>query len=94
MQPEYRERLKRVSMYCFSEALSAELTSEDVVASGSSGSAIELFLLGFEVKENQRVLHTPRPRGNGVWGAGQHWRGAWARAVAGRSASMATVASR
>ena len=67
MQPEYRERQKRVSMYCFSEALSAELTSEDVVASGSSGSAIELFLLGFEVKENQRVLHT---RGLGAMGFG------------------------
>ena len=67
MQPEYRERLQRVSMYCFSEALSAELTSEDVVASGSSGSAIELFLLGFQVKENQRVFHT---RGLGAMGFG------------------------
>jgi len=67
VQPEYRERRRRVSMYCFSEALSAELTSEDVVASGSSGSAVELFLLAFQVKENQRVFHT---RGLGAMGFG------------------------
>jgi len=67
MQPEYRERRERVSVYCFSEALSAELTSDDVVASGSSGSGVELFLLAFQVKENQRVLHT---RGLGAMGFG------------------------
>jgi acetolactate synthase-1/2/3 large subunit len=67
MQPEYRELRERVSVYCFSEALSAELTSDDVVASGSSGSGVELFLLAFQVKENQRVLHT---RGLGAMGFG------------------------
>lgn len=67
MQPEYRERSERVSVYSFSEALSAELTSDDVVASGSSGSGVELFLLAFQVKENQRVFHT---RGLGAMGFG------------------------
>jgi acetolactate synthase-1/2/3 large subunit len=67
MQPEYRERPDRVSVYCFSEALSAELSSDDVVASGSSGSGVELFLLAFQVKEGQRVFHT---RGLGAMGFG------------------------
>ncbi len=67
IQPEYREQRERVSVYCFSEALSAELTGDDVVASGSSGSGVELFLLAFQVKEHQRVLHT---RGLGAMGFG------------------------
>ncbi len=67
VQPEYRERLDRVSVYCFSEALSEELSADDVIASGSSGSAIELFLLVFQVKENQRIFHT---RGLGAMGFG------------------------
>jgi len=67
IQPEYRERRDRVSVYCFSEALSAELTSDDVVACGSSGSGVELFLLAFQIKEDQRVFHT---RGLGAMGFG------------------------
>jgi acetolactate synthase-1/2/3 large subunit len=67
IQPEYRELPDRVSTYCFSEALSAELTHDDVVASGSSGTGVELFLLAFQVKEGQRVLHS---RGLGAMGFG------------------------
>jgi acetolactate synthase I/II/III large subunit len=67
VQPEYREQENGVSTYCLSEALSAELNPGDVVASGSSGSGIELFLLTFQVKENQRVLHS---RGLGAMGFG------------------------
>lgn len=67
VQPEYREQRNGVSTYCLSEAISAELEPGDIVASGSSGSGIELFLLAFQVKENQRVLHS---RGLGAMGFG------------------------
>lgn len=67
VQPEYRAVPDGVSTYCFSEALSAELAPGDVVASGSSGSAVELFLLTFQAKEGQRVLHS---RGLGAMGFG------------------------
>ena len=67
VQPEYREQTKGVSTYCLSEAISAELGDDEIVASGSSGAAIELFLLAFQVKGNQRVLHS---RGLGAMGFG------------------------
>jgi acetolactate synthase-1/2/3 large subunit len=67
VQPEYREQRNGVSTYCLSEAISAELDMGDIVVSGSSGSGIELFLLAFQVKENQRVLHS---RGLGAMGFG------------------------
>jgi acetolactate synthase-1/2/3 large subunit len=67
VQPEYRELREGVSTYCLSEAISAELDVGDVVASGSSGAGIELFLLAFQVKEKQRVLHS---RGLGAMGFG------------------------
>jgi acetolactate synthase-1/2/3 large subunit len=67
VQPEYRDLKEGVSTYCLSEAISAELDAGDIVASGSSGAGIELFLLAFQVKENQRVLHS---RGLGAMGFG------------------------
>lgn len=67
VQPEYRELREGVSTYCLSEAVSAELDDDDIVVSGSSGSGIELFLLAFQVKQNQRVLHS---RGLGAMGFG------------------------
>lgn len=67
IQPEYRELTDRVSSYCLAEAISSELSGEDVIVSGSSGSGIELFLLAFQVKEGQRVLHS---RGLGAMGFG------------------------
>jgi acetolactate synthase I/II/III large subunit len=67
VQPEYRDLIEGVSTYCLSEAISAELDAGDIVASGSSGAGIELFLLAFQVKENQRVLHS---RGLGAMGFG------------------------
>ena len=67
VQPEYRESPDGVSTYHLSEALSAELAADDVVASGSSGTAVELFLLSFQTKEGQRVLHS---RGLGSMGFG------------------------
>ena len=65
VQKEHRERADGVSVYYFSEIISDLLAPEDVVVSGSSGSAIELFLLVFKVKENQRIFHT---RGLGAMG--------------------------
>lgn len=67
VQQAYRDLRSGVSTYCLSEAISAELDEGDVVVSGSSGAAIELFLLAFQVKEGQRVLHS---RGLGAMGFG------------------------
>jgi len=67
VQSEYRELREGVSTYCLSEAISEELSNDDIVVSGSSGAGIELFLLAFQVKENQRVLHS---RGLGAMGFG------------------------
>jgi acetolactate synthase I/II/III large subunit len=47
-----------VSVYHFSEVLSDLLAEDNCLVSGSSGSAIELFLLALRVKRGQRVLHT------------------------------------
>lgn len=65
VEKEHRERESGVSVYYFSEIISDALAAEDVIVSGSSGSAIELFLLVFKVKENQRIFHT---RGLGAMG--------------------------
>jgi acetolactate synthase-1/2/3 large subunit len=64
---EHRDREDRVSVYRFSEVLSSELGEGALLVSGSSGSAVELFLLVFEVKSGQRVFHT---RGLGAMGFG------------------------
>jgi acetolactate synthase I/II/III large subunit len=67
IQPEYRETPDGVSTYCLSEAIAAELEPGDIIASGSSGVGVELFLLAFRAKEDQRVLHS---RGLGAMGFG------------------------
>ena len=67
VQPEYRHQREGVSTYVLSEAISAELDETAVVASGSSGAAVELFLLSFQAKSGQRVLHS---RGLGAMGFG------------------------
>ena len=55
---EHRNPFGRVSVYHLSEVLSSELRENDYIVSGSSGSAIELFLFALEVKSGQRVFHT------------------------------------
>jgi acetolactate synthase-1/2/3 large subunit len=55
---EHRHPSGRVSVYHFSEVLSSELRENDYIVSGSSGSAIELFLFALDVKPGQRVFHT------------------------------------
>ena len=56
--PEHQIPNGRVSVYNFSHVLAEELSPGDYIVSGSSGSAIELFLLAFRVKANQRIFHT------------------------------------
>jgi acetolactate synthase-1/2/3 large subunit len=47
-----------VSIYNLADVMSEELAVGDFLVSGSSGSAIELFLLAYRVKKGQRVFHT------------------------------------
>lgn len=58
--PEHRKPEGPVSMYHLAEALQ-DVLSENTptpIVSGSSGSAIELFLLALRVKAGQRIFHT------------------------------------
>jgi len=55
---EHREQKDAVSTYVLAEALSDVLTGNDVIATGSSGNAVEIFLLAFKSKNGQRVIHT------------------------------------
>jgi len=63
--PEHRERTVFVSTYAFSEALSGALPPGALVASMSAGACVEMFLLAFKVKRNQRIFHN---RGTGSMG--------------------------
>lgn len=65
--PEHREPKEQVSIYAFSEALSDELTGDDVIIPGSSGNATEIFDMVLKVKAGQRVFHA---RGLGAMGFG------------------------
>lgn len=56
--PEHRESRDRVSIYYLTEILSDLLQSDDTIVPGSSGLGIEIFLLAFQVKRNQRVFNT------------------------------------
>jgi acetolactate synthase-1/2/3 large subunit len=56
-----------LSMYEFADALSKSLDAGDVVASGSSGFACEIFLLVVQAMKNQRIFHS---RGMGAMGFG------------------------
>jgi acetolactate synthase-1/2/3 large subunit len=65
--PEHRELGGMVSTYYLTEVLCQEMDGDDVIASGSSGNAVELFHLCFQHKAGQRVIHT---RGLGAMGFG------------------------
>jgi acetolactate synthase I/II/III large subunit len=67
VQPEHRTGAGTLSMYHFSEALSDEMAENDVIAPGSSGFAIEIFLLCLKIKAGQRCFHN---RGTGSMGFG------------------------
>jgi acetolactate synthase-1/2/3 large subunit len=62
---EHRNLAGSLSMYHFSEALSDELAAGDLIVPGSSGFAIEIFLLCLKIKEAQRCFHN---RGTGSMG--------------------------
>lgn len=66
--PEHRAQKNPLSVYYFSEILSEQLSSNDVILPGSSGFASEIFLTAFKVKEGQRVFHN---KGTGAMGFGQ-----------------------
>lgn len=55
---EHRKPAGPVSMYHLAEALQDVLPDSTPIVSGSSGSAIELFLLALRVKSGQRIFHT------------------------------------
>ncbi len=54
--PEHRQQ-NRISTYYFTEILSEELSSDDMIAPGSSGAAIEIFYQAFRSKSGQRIFH-------------------------------------
>jgi len=58
IQAEHRKPEGLVSMYHLAEAIQDVLPDNTPIVSGSSGSAIELFLLALRVKPGQRVFHT------------------------------------
>jgi acetolactate synthase-1/2/3 large subunit len=66
--PEHRNLPGALSMYHFSEALGDELAEGDVIVPGSSGFAIEIFLLCLKIKRGQRCFHN---RGTGSMGLAQ-----------------------
>ncbi|TBV17440.1 thiamine pyrophosphate-binding protein [Stutzerimonas kirkiae] len=67
LQPEHGDDSQGVSMYHFTDRLSALLQEGDVIAPGSSGFAAELFLLNLRLKKGQRCFHN---RGTGSMGFG------------------------
>lgn len=67
LQPEHADDSQGVSMYHFTDRLSAQLSEGDVIAPGSSGFAAELFLLNLRIKKGQRCFHN---RGTGSMGFG------------------------
>ena len=56
--PEYWEQNKYVNSYVFTYVLSEELTDNDLIIPGSSGSGIDTFWLSFKSKKGQRVFST------------------------------------
>lgn len=56
--PEFRGQKDSVSTYVLADTLSNLLTPDDFIVSGSSGAAIEIFLLAYRVRAGQRVFLT------------------------------------
>lgn len=65
--PEHRSTDGPVSLYEFTDVLSDALDEGDVIATGSAGFSVELFLLGLRIKRGQRCFHN---RGTGSMGFG------------------------
>ena len=47
-----------VSVYNLAEVISKEVDPSDLIVSGSSGSAIEIFLFAYPTRRSQRIFHT------------------------------------
>jgi acetolactate synthase-1/2/3 large subunit len=56
--PEHRKPEGRVSIYHLAEVIACETKPSDLMVSGSSGSAIEIFLLSCPTRTGQRIYHT------------------------------------
>ena len=55
---EHRDPDSLVSIFHLAEVLSQEVTPDDCVVSGSSGSGIEIFIFSYPTRAGQRVYHT------------------------------------
>lgn len=58
VQAEHRTAEGRVSIYHLAEIIAQEVSPEDQIVSGSSGSGIEIFLFAYQARQGQRVFHT------------------------------------
>ncbi len=55
---EHRRPDSSVSIFHLAEVLSQEVSPEDCIVSGSSGSGIEIFIFSYPTRAGQRVYHT------------------------------------
>jgi len=67
IQPEHRNTSGPLSLYRFTDVLSDLLAEGDIIATGSAGFSVELFLLALRLKRDQRCFHN---RGTGSMGFG------------------------
>lgn len=67
IQPEHRRTDGPLSLYQFTDVLSDLLQEDDIIATGSAGFSVELFLLALKLKRGQRCFHN---RGTGSMGFG------------------------
>jgi acetolactate synthase-1/2/3 large subunit len=67
IQPEHRRTDGLLSLYQFTDVLSDVMSEDDIIATGSAGFSVELFLLALKLKKGQRCFHN---RGTGAMGFG------------------------
>lgn len=67
IQPEHQRTDGPLSLYRFTDVLSDLLQEGDIIATGSAGFSVELFLLALKLKRGQRCFHN---RGTGSMGFG------------------------
>ena len=67
IQPEHNKTDGLLSLYRFTDVLSDLMHEGDIIATGSAGFSVELFLLALKLKKDQRCFHN---RGTGSMGFG------------------------
>lgn len=67
IQPEHNRTDGLLSLYRFTDVLSDLMEEGDIIATGSAGFSVELFLLALKLKRGQRCFHN---RGTGSMGFG------------------------